>query len=151
MGGIIMADIRDFFSSSGNQTTASMAYLLLMANVLGLAIFIDGKNGIQQLAEKPRKRDYQMKQTLKPVSSKSNKDIILEIADANELTIDKNVKNKSGENDTEFEQIDLAFKQKNIEISELRDNIINFKEAVALRNKEIKQPLKPLIWSFPEK
>lgn len=92
-----------------------------------------------------------MKQTLKPVSSKSNKDIILEIADANELTIDKNVKNKSGENDTEFEQIDLAFKQKNIEISELRDNIINFKEAVALRNKEIKQPLKPLIWSFPEK
>ena len=83
-----------------------------------------------------------MKQTLKPVSSKSNKDIILEIADANELTIDKNVKNKSGENDTEFEQIDLAFKQKNIEISELRDNIINFKEAVALRNKEIKQPLK---------
>ena len=46
---------KDFFKL-GNQTTASMAYLLLMANVLGLAIFIDGKKWNTATGRKAQKK-----------------------------------------------------------------------------------------------
>lgn len=145
-----MADIKDFFSGSGNQTTASMAYLLLMANVLGLAIFIDGKKGIHSSVKEPSNKDNPIKQSMKPVLTTCNKGIT-DIADEIEQTLDENIEDKPKKNDAVFEQIEQTAKQNSEEMPRKRDNIIDFKEAVALRTQETKPPLKPLIWKFPEK
>lgn len=146
-----MADMKDIFSGSGNQTTASMAYLLLMANVLGLAIFIDGKKGVHSFSKESGYKNNRTKQTIEQVSTIGEKSIVSEIADQNEPTTEDNTKESSEKNHVMFNQNQQTVEQSNEEIPKFRDNIIDFKEAVALRTQETKQPLKPLIWNFPKK
>lgn len=146
-----MANMKDFFSDSGNQTTASMAYLLLMANVLGIAIFIDGKKSLQSPVRERKNKKLQMTQTVKPVSPIDDKHIVSEIPDEIMRTTEEIIEEKSEENQVVFDQVEQIAKQNNKEVPKLRDNIIDFKEAVASRTQETKQPLKPLIWHFPKK
>jgi hypothetical protein len=149
-----MADIKDFFSSSnGNQNVTSLAYLLLMANVLGLAVFLDGKKSeLLTLPQRPEQKIQQSKQFTdsSPVVF-DNKKIDPAVEGKTAQIKKTKIQEKSEREDTVFEQVEQTTEQEDKEIAQLKDNIIDFKGAVALRTQETKQSLKPLIWNFPKK
>lgn len=119
-----MADIKDILSSSGTKNTVSLVYLLLMANVLGLAVFMDNRNNkvsVSQASEQKVKANQVIQ---------SDKEIV-------------------AEHETKSELSNLTIDNK--EKPENKANVINFKEAVAFKTKDSKLRLKPLIWNFPQK
>lgn len=134
-----MADIRDFISGSGKESTVPLAYLLLMANVLGLAVFIDGK---------PKQKNKMIKPYASIVpETTSNTEIISDANNIIEETLEEKKAEKPKGKDIVQEPVieqEMQIKHKN------KNNVIDFKQAVALKTHDIKQPLKPLIWHFPE-
>lgn len=82
-----MADIRDYFSGSGNKTTVSMAYMLLLANVLGLAVFFDNKKSMKSSAKEAKKTNQQINKTVEPASLIGDEANISEVAHEIKLNI----------------------------------------------------------------
>ncbi|NLZ53222.1 MAG: hypothetical protein GX892_08755 [Thermoanaerobacteraceae bacterium] len=162
-----MADIRDFFSRLGNESTASMAYLLLMANVLGLAAYFEGKKNVKSFAPKPENtfqkdtltattalptsNEKATNQIVEPASSTDDKKTIQNVTDKIEQNLADNIeKEKAQKKHIEPNQVEATIAKNKEEQTKTRDNIINFKEAVASRAHEPKKPLEPLVWRFPK-
>ncbi|HHY41864.1 MAG TPA: hypothetical protein GX514_03325 [Thermoanaerobacterales bacterium] len=148
-----MADIRDFFSRMGNESTASVAYLLLMANILGLVVCLESRkteNVIQK--ESLTSNDKATTQAVKP-QDLSKAETFLKVMDKNKHKLeDTNVAEeaKTVNKSIETPRVDTIESKNKTEPTKSTDKIIDFKEAVATRIQEAKEPLKPLVWKFPK-
>lgn len=152
-----MAEIRDFFSPIGKGSSASMAYLLLMANLLGLVVYLDSKQGKAY----PQKSEGETKKKTLAVEDKGTNETIklapvedtaanLDTKDQNEKPLEDNMeKAKTREKPIENEEVETISKNKKEEVK-TKDNIIDFKEVVATRTQETKKTLEPLVWRFPK-
>jgi len=161
-----MAKIGDFFPIMGyNESTASIVYLLLMANVLGLAVYFDGKKNVKTCVREPKNEiqkesltssltfptdDNTTNQTTNTASFVNDNETISNVTNNieqnSEDTLDKEEPQKKRVETNQVESISI---KNNKEQLKTRDNIIDFKEAVASKVKETKQPLEPLVWRFP--
>jgi len=146
-----MADIRDFFSRFENESTASMAYLLLMANILGLVVYLDSRKTESVIHNQAlTTNDKATIQSTEPqglseIKAASN------VADHKQQAKDFSTEEakfpKKIIETTQAETITLKNKKEQLKTA---DNVIDFKEAVATRTQEQKEPLKPLVWKFPK-
>lgn len=135
-----MSDIKDFITGPSSNSATSIIYIMLMANVLGLAVYMGNK------------RDAIF-----------SSDTIVEKAEENKKTIDNDT---IGEEKVEIEKTTkgeesqittAAVESSNTEDEmdanlerEMDNKVIDFSEIVLLKKTEKKQPLKPLIWRFPK-
>jgi len=160
-----MAEVRDFFSRLGKESTASIAYLLLMANVLGIAVYFDGKKNVKTCTREPKNaiqketltpsltfatNDKTTNQTAKPASIVNDKETISNVTNNIEQNLEDTIdKEQPQKKRVETNQVESISTKNNKEQLKTRDNIIDFKEVVASKVKETKQPLEPLVWRFP--
>ncbi|HQA59731.1 MAG: hypothetical protein WBJ82_03120 [Tepidanaerobacteraceae bacterium] len=159
-----MAKIGDYFQSMDNDgSTMSIAYLLLMANVLGIAVYLDCKKKAKAYTREAEKDMDE--ETLPPGSTlikkgKSTTQIdkqlsfdnekVTELASDNGQNLEKKAdKAKVQEKITETNQVEATAEIDNKKQIHTKDNIIDFKEAVASKGKGKKQVLEPLVWRFP--
>ncbi len=156
-----MGDVKNFSPGYEDEITTPVIYLLLMANVLGLVVFLDDKMSkhasIKKNGYKNYPRNHPMEQIVKPVPTISDKSVMSELNIENKSTSDDNIKEISDKKDKDknkymaLEQIEQTVKQTDKEIPKHRDNIIRFKETTDHNKQMVKQPLEPLIWHFPTK
>ncbi|HHX23218.1 MAG TPA: hypothetical protein GX723_04275 [Thermoanaerobacterales bacterium] len=133
-----MANIKDFISSSSNENIISLTYLLLMANVLGLAIFIESN---------PKQKKHFTKPSAETVIPVNKEDTL-----SDDKSIDKALEDNDLEKAESLNDSLETAKNPAIDIKPRnKDNVISFKEAMVLKSQENKPPLKPLKWNFPNK
>ncbi|NLU09991.1 MAG: hypothetical protein GXW90_03425 [Tepidanaerobacter acetatoxydans] len=153
-----MGDVKNFSPGYEDEITTPVIYLLLMANVLGLVVFLDDKmskhTSIKKNGYKNHPRNHAMKQIVKTLPTIYDKNIMSELTTENELTSDDNIpdkKDKDKNKDVVLEQIEQTIEQIDKEIPKHRDYIIRFKETTDYNKQVAKQPLEPLVWHFPIK
>lgn len=138
-----MSFISNFMSDIGEKNRDSLNYILVLTNLLSLVIFLSNKNLSTKTKEKFTKKPYETNETLR----KNQKESI-------EAKKRLNSKNKPTNNEDELKTKQETFNKRKVikKASEVETNVINFKKAKAAKNQEPnkKQPLKRLVWRFPE-
>lgn len=140
-------------SDIGEKNRDSLNYILVLTNLLSLVIFLSNKNLSTKTKEKFTKKPYETNETLR----KNQKESIEAKKRLNSNLDSKNdeiIKNKPTNNEDELKTKQETFNKKKVikKASEVETNVINFKKAKAAKNQEPnkKQPLKRLVWRFPE-
>ena len=133
-----MADIKDMILNPQRQTKATLAYTLLMANVLGLTIFLDG-SGILNRVLKGSQDSEAAKKTASEMGSKE------EILGKG---LEKDMTRTLKTMEVSPSEVPIP---ENPKAERSRGNVIDFREAAALRSLESLEERKALVWHFPKK
>jgi len=157
-----MAKIGDFFHFMGqDESTVPLAYLLLMANVLGLAVYFDSKKKTKTCMQEtlPQnlavdKKDQTASQiTIQSNSGDDKSAMVSQVPDNIDQSLDEMIdkvdEKKIQKDDSETNQWESTDKKSNKEQLNTRGNVIDFKELAAAKGRESKRPLEPLVWRFP--
>jgi len=163
-----MANTGDFFRVLDNgESTMPLAYLLLMANILGLAVYLDSKkktktcikeaeNKLEKETPTPISEIHTNEKTISNIKKSTSleeiqdtfSNVTLDRVTNLESTIDEK---KSLKGSLEVISNRLLSEKPEKEEPKARDKIIDFKDAVASKGKEAKRTLEPLVWRFPAK
>ena len=163
-----MAKRGDFFHimEENGESAVHLAYLLIMANVLGLAVFLDNSKKktktftgvkedltVKQAASSSMKVEDKAKtdQVEKvPIQIQVQKDADVQVTN----TIEQNAKDGISEEKAQ-ESVKAGHVQstteKKVKEQSNKDNIIELKEVMASKGRESKRHLEPLVWRFPKK
>lgn len=130
-------DVKDLIINPRRQNKETLAYTLLLTNVLGLTIFLEGSNILNGVLRSKASRDHEVAKELE------SKGIIKEPLQE-DLTA---APVRQMENAAQPTEVREPLSQKT---EGFKDNVIDFREA-ALRAQSHKEHNKPLVWLFPNK
>ncbi|WP_422444593.1 hypothetical protein [Thermoanaerobacterium sp. DL9XJH110] len=161
-----MSCIKDLIINPDGQSRASLAYLLLLANVLGVAIFLEGnKSTISRVAAERGPDNAGVKSTggyTAPQDfDETSMGNVASINAGNAEVVDN--KGEPGHPELKSDVLSLVHGAGRVEKDtksnhedehskreRFKEKVIDFKEAASERkNQDTREPLKTLVWRFP--
>lgn len=162
-----MSCIKDLIINPDGQSRASLAYLLLLANVLGVAIFLEGnKSVISRASTEKSTGNMPVKHAIENIAPQDFDETSMSNFVSNNAGNAEVVNNKEEPGHPELKSDVFSFKvhdagrvEEDTELNHddehskrerFKEKVIDFKEVASERkNQETREPLKTLVWRFP--